>query len=179
MTPAGVYYFVYRICDTLNPTNCDTALVTVNVTPPAIFANADMVSVNGFDGGNNIINVWGNDLLNGASANNTNVITTLTTPASNPAITFNTATGMVSVAPGQVAGNYSLVYTICDSMNISNCDTGIVYINITAPPIDAKNDTVYVDGYAAAGTLINVLTNDKLNNVSIAINAVLVKDHVA
>jgi gliding motility-associated-like protein len=179
MTPAGVYYFVYRICDTLNPTNCDTALVTVNVTPPAIFANADMVSVNGFDGGNNIINVWGNDLLNGASANNTNVITTLTTPASNPAITFNTATGMVSVAPGQVAGNYSLVYTICDSMNISNCDTGIVYINITAPPIDAKNDTVHVDGYAAAGTLINVLTNDKLNNVAIASNAVLVKWHVA
>jgi gliding motility-associated-like protein len=179
MTPAGVYYFVYRICDTLNPTNCDTALVTVNVTAPPIAGNADMLSVNGFDGGNNLLNVRNNDLLNGAAVNGTNVITTLVTPASNPAITLNTSTGMVSVVGGQVAGSYSLVYSICDSMNTSNCDTAIVYITLTAPPIDAKNDTAYVDGYAAAGTLINVLNNDRLNNAVIASNAVQVKWHVA
>jgi hypothetical protein len=30
-TPAGSYTIVYQICDKLNPTNCDTATVTVNV----------------------------------------------------------------------------------------------------------------------------------------------------
>jgi hypothetical protein len=31
--PAGSYTIVYQICDKLNPTNCDTATVTVNVAP--------------------------------------------------------------------------------------------------------------------------------------------------
>lgn len=179
MTPAGVYYFVYRICDTLNPSNCDTALVTVNVTPPPIFANANFLTVNGFNGGNNLLNIWSNDQLNGVLVNSTNVITSLVTPASNPAITLNTTTGMISVAPGQVAGNYFLVYSICDSMNTSNCDTAIVFITLTPPPINAKNDTAFVNGYANTSIAINVLSNDLLNNVSITTNAVNVKWHVA
>ncbi|MDZ4667114.1 MAG: gliding motility-associated C-terminal domain-containing protein [bacterium] len=179
MTPAGVYYFVYRICDTLNPANCDTALVTVNVMAPPIFANSNTLNVNGFNGGNNLLNVWSNDQINGAAVNSTNVITSLVTPSANSAITLNTSTGMISVAPAQVAGNYTLVYSICDSMNTTSCDTAIVYINLTPPPIDAKNDTAYVDGYAATANVINVLSNDLLNNASIAINAVSVKWHVA
>ena len=30
-TPAGTYTLVYEICEFLNPTNCDTAVVTMTV----------------------------------------------------------------------------------------------------------------------------------------------------
>jgi uncharacterized repeat protein (TIGR01451 family) len=35
LTPGGTYYITYRICEVLNPTNCDDALVTVVVLPSA------------------------------------------------------------------------------------------------------------------------------------------------
>ncbi len=65
-TPAGTYTFTYQICEILNPTNCDDALVTVVVTPPDILAVDDDFSgnpINGMDGGV-AGNVLDNDLLN-------------------------------------------------------------------------------------------------------------------
>src|SRR5690606_24524943 len=54
-TPAGEYHITYRICEVLNPTNCDDAIVTVVVEAPAIVANDNDYSVsnpvNGKDGG--------------------------------------------------------------------------------------------------------------------------------
>ena len=35
-TPAGTYTIVYQICDILNPTNCDQATVTIQVTCPNV-----------------------------------------------------------------------------------------------------------------------------------------------
>jgi hypothetical protein len=39
--PAGNYSLVYQICEILNPTNCDTATVSVTVTTATIDAVAD------------------------------------------------------------------------------------------------------------------------------------------
>ena len=59
-TPAGSYTLVYQICEILNPTNCDTATVTVTVTHAPIIANDDAGSpVNGFTGGTAFTNVLG------------------------------------------------------------------------------------------------------------------------
>ncbi|WP_220764203.1 hypothetical protein, partial [Flavobacterium sp. UMI-01] len=51
-TPAGSYELVYKICEKINPANCDEAKVTVTVTKPAIEAIDDAgTTVNGFTGG--------------------------------------------------------------------------------------------------------------------------------
>src|SRR6185436_9178476 len=65
-TPSGTYKLIYKICEVVNPTNCDQDTVTVTVNSPAINAVADAGSANGFSGGIAISNVLGNDLLNGA-----------------------------------------------------------------------------------------------------------------
>ncbi|NHM08404.1 hypothetical protein G4D82_14360, partial [Flavobacterium sp. CYK-4] len=40
-TPAGTYTLTYQICEILNPSNCDTAIVTVTVSAASIIANDD------------------------------------------------------------------------------------------------------------------------------------------
>ena len=67
-TAAGTYYITYEICEILNPTNCDQALVTVIVTAPVILAVDDAGSpVNSYTGGTSFTNVLVNDLLNGVA----------------------------------------------------------------------------------------------------------------
>src|SRR5690606_25706311 len=66
-TPAGSYTHTYRICEVLNPTNCDIATATVIVTTTAIDAiedNYTATPVNGATGHPNVGNVLGNDKLN-------------------------------------------------------------------------------------------------------------------
>ncbi|MFY2762426.1 hypothetical protein, partial [Arenimonas sp. MALMAid1274] len=58
------------ICEVLNPTNCDTATVTITVEEGVIDAVNDAAGpVNGFVANTNVVNVLGNDLLNGAAVN--------------------------------------------------------------------------------------------------------------
>jgi hypothetical protein len=67
-TPAGSYTIVYQICDKLNPTNCDTATVTVNVAALLLMLQT-ILSANGTtgddDAGNVLANGNGTDTLNG------------------------------------------------------------------------------------------------------------------
>ena len=54
-SPAGSYDVPYEICEVLNPANCDAAIATVLINPPAIDAvDNDYTStpINGGDGGN-------------------------------------------------------------------------------------------------------------------------------
>jgi len=52
-TPGGTYTVDYTLCENLNPTNCDTGTVTVEVEPAPIDAIDDDLTgtpVNGYDG---------------------------------------------------------------------------------------------------------------------------------
>ncbi|MFT7050828.1 MAG: hypothetical protein ACJAZK_001427, partial [Psychroserpens sp.] len=65
-TPQGTYTIDYTICENNNPTNCDTATVTVTVDAPAIDAVNDTAGpINGDIGGDAGIDVLDNDMLNG------------------------------------------------------------------------------------------------------------------
>jgi hypothetical protein len=49
-TPAGSYTLTYQICEVLNASNCDTAVVTVTVSAASIIANDDAgTTVNGLN----------------------------------------------------------------------------------------------------------------------------------
>jgi hypothetical protein len=49
-TPAGSYTIIYQICDKLNPTNCDTATVTVNVAALLLMLQTILYAANGTTG---------------------------------------------------------------------------------------------------------------------------------
>src|SRR5690606_9734292 len=64
-TPAGTYHITYRICEVLNPTNCDDAIVTINVEAPAIVADADTYTFNGQTGAETTTPTTGVSVLDG------------------------------------------------------------------------------------------------------------------
>jgi gliding motility-associated-like protein len=160
-TPAGTYTINYTICEVLNPTNCDTATVTIVVVAPAIDAVADTnaIAVNGTTGGNSGVNVLTNDTLNGLPVNPADVVLS-STP--NGPLTIN-PDGTVSVAPNTPAGTYTINYTICEVLNPTNCDTAAVTIVVVAPAIDANNDAYSNINCTSFGLIGNVLANDTLN----------------
>ncbi|WND82000.1 CARDB domain-containing protein [Lysobacter capsici] len=163
-TPAGTYTLVYRLCEVLNPTNCDDATVTVTVNAAPIVANDDTgAPVNGRTGGTAVADVRGNDTLNGNPVVPAEV-TLSQVSSTNPGITLNTGTGAVDVAPNTPAGTYTLVYRLCEVLNPSNCDDATVTVTVNAAPIVATNDTgAPVDGRSGGVAVPNVLVNDTLN----------------
>jgi LPXTG-site transpeptidase (sortase) family protein len=163
-TPAGSYSLTYQICEKLNPTNCDTATVTV---PVVVIDAADDsgASVNGFVGGESLADVLTNDTLNGSPLTLSDVNLTQES-TTNSGVTLDPTTGKVNVAAGTPAGSYTVTYKICDKSNPTFCDTADVIVPVTPAPIDAKNDTsVPVNGTDGGLNLINVLTNDTLNGI--------------
>jgi len=98
-TPAGTYTIEYEICETLNPDNCTIATVTIVVDPPAIDALPEAFPpVNGADGGVTT-SVLASDMLNGVAVDPDDVTITSTT-SSDPNVTLDPATGLITVAPG-------------------------------------------------------------------------------
>ncbi len=170
-TPAGPYTASYQICENLNPTNCDTATVTVTVAAAVIVANDDNASgtpIAGHAGGTAVVNVLANDSLNGAVASVVDVVLSITVPPSNAGVVLNTSNGRVDIAPATPAGSYSLTYQICEQSNPANCDSAVVTVVVAAAAIDAVNDIAGpISGTAGGTAVINVLSNDTLDGVAV------------
>ena len=167
-TPAGTYTITYQICENNNPTNCMTATITVVVDPAAIVASNDNGGpVNGANGAANIINVLGNDVLNALAPTPANVVLTVTSPASNPGVTLDPVSGNVSVAAGTPAGTYAIAYQICEQLNPSNCANAVATVVVAAPALAAADDAPSpVNGATGGNDVINVFTNDSLNDIA-------------
>ncbi|MEO0872852.1 MAG: putative Ig domain-containing protein, partial [Pseudomonadota bacterium] len=160
-TPAGTYSFDYTICEDLNPTNCATATATVTVIAAPILAVDDSVNdINGASGASDVLNVLGDDTLNGSPVDIADVTITVATGSSVPAgLTFDPATGSVSVEPGTPAGTYSFDYTICEDLNPTNCSTATATVTVIAAPIVAVDDSAEgINGADGANDVLNVLT---------------------
>jgi len=146
----------------LNPSNCDTATVTVTVSAATIDAVADTTApINGINGGDAGIDVLDNDLLNGVAVVATDVV--ITSTPTGP-LTVNTD-GLVTVDADTAAGDYDIDYTICEILNPNNCDTATVTVTVSTATILAVDDspTTVVDGFEGAEAVVNVLDNDTLN----------------
>ena len=166
-TPEGTYTVDYTICEILNPTNCSTATVTIEVIPAEILAIADTnpTPINGLDGGDAGINIFDNDTLNGIAVNPSDV--TLTSTPNGP-LTIN-ADGTVSVSPNTPAGSYDIDYTICEVLNPTNCDTATVTVTVIAAQIVANDNTnpTPVNGQDGGDAGINIFDNDTLNGIAV------------
>jgi len=173
---AGTYTFTYKICEVLNPTNCDEALVSVLVGVAPILAVDDTnpTAINGATGGVAIANVRTNDLLNGVPVTSSNVTTTLvgTLPAQ---LTFNPSTGQVSVNPGTASGTYTFDYKICEVLNPTNCDEAKVTVQVGAAAILAQPDVsiIPINGNTGGVSELVIFSNDLLNGVPFMSNQVI------
>ena len=165
-TPAGTYTIAYQICERLNPANCAPATITVPVTAGPIAATNDTATgINGATGANNVLNVLTGDTRNGTPATTATVDITLAAGSTVPAgLTFDPATGNVSVNPGTPAGTYSFDYTICEKLNPTNCATAKATVTVIPSPIVAVNDTSGDVNSANGGTnVLNAFTGDTIN----------------
>ncbi|KQB42627.1 PKD domain-containing protein [Flavobacterium aquidurense] len=181
-TPAGQYQIKYQICENLNTPavppisgdlrkgNCDDAVIIINVVAPPIVANDDAVAnINSYSGGTNLINAYDNDTLNGGSLNLSGITTTIVSYPSaingGPIPVFDTTTGFVNVPVGTPAGEYKIVYEICENLNAGNCDRAIITITVIPAEIDAVNDIPFasINGFIGNPNAINALDNDTLN----------------
>jgi uncharacterized repeat protein (TIGR01451 family) len=144
-TPAGTYTIGYQICEKLNPLNCANSTITVVVEASAIAANNDSAEpVRQGIGNPATINAFANDTLNGVAVTSAMTTATVLTPASDPSVVLDPATGNVSVGPEVPTGTYAIEYQICEKLNPANCKTATVTIVVLAP-ISAVSGTVYSD----------------------------------
>ncbi|WP_169711556.1 beta strand repeat-containing protein [Nonlabens spongiae] len=108
--------------------------------PRIIDAIDDAVTTNEGIAANDVINVLDNDTLDGNPVLISDVSVT-TISSSDPGITVDPA-GQLSVADTVPAGNYTLVYQICQTALPSNCDIATVSVTVSGLGIDTDGDGV-------------------------------------
>jgi uncharacterized repeat protein (TIGR01451 family) len=144
----------------------------VTVFLPPIIANPDTATgINGVSGASNVVGLLGNDTLNALQATITNAVVSITSPAANPGVTLNPATGNVSVAAGTPAGTYSIGYRICEIANPANCADGVALITVN-PSGDLsiiKSDGVSAVASGGTATYAVIVTNTGPDPVSGAV----------
>jgi len=191
-TPAGDYRIDYRICDVINPKNCDDATVTVRVFKPEIkaeddnYITPDVVPCGiGRAGSDNIGNVLSNDRFNGVTGAGILALADISVVqaavANHDAVNanvpvLNTATGVVSIPANTPAGTYQIRYRITDKLMPTNYSEATVTVRICKAEIDAVDDKgiptvtrpdyVSINGYEG-GAVPSVITNDLLNGTAL------------
>ena len=118
----------------------DNTVQGTNCIIDAIDDDFTGVPVNGQDGGDTA-SVLNNDTLFGTALDPADV--TLTpgtqpTPAAG-SITMN-ADGTITVAPGTTPGTYTYEYTICETADLTSCDTATATILVAACPSTVDTD---------------------------------------
>jgi hypothetical protein len=98
-----------------------------------IVATDDAVGgVNGTTGEDDVLNVLDNDTLDGDPVDTDTVSVVEVSNNSEEAITLN-EDGSIDVAAATDAGEYTIVYKICEIANPANCDTATAVITVVNP----------------------------------------------
>jgi uncharacterized delta-60 repeat protein len=153
----GQYLLQYRMCSKYGNTVCATANILVRVFG-VINAVDDMPSVNA--GVTSNISLIANDTYNNIAINQSTNPVVINAISGLPAgITYNTSTGIITVASTVAQGTYIFNYTICDVMGGGNCDTATVTLTVLAPLTPTS-----VNGVRANASILasGIMSNDKI-----------------
>lgn len=159
-TAPGVYTAIYEI--TTAGGEFDRAEIRIEVILYIPEAFDDIAQLGDSFGQDSVINVLGNDMLNGLPALIENVNLTELINTSGGALVLN-EDGSVDVAIGTPEGTYQLTYQICDKEDPSKCDQGVVTISVAATELVAVNDDFGNLNLNRGGAVGNVISNDLLN----------------
>ena len=141
-TPPASYALEYKICDKINPSNCDNVATIVIVTPTvnAITDNFSATGNDALEGITNLGNVLANDNINAGAPGSATIdnVTITVTNAATPILSgglvpvLDAATGIIIVPVGTPAGSYSITYKICDKATDVLCSSIQVNVEISA-----------------------------------------------
>ncbi|WP_159245951.1 Ig-like domain-containing protein [Tenacibaculum maritimum] len=153
-TPAGIYKVTYQICEVVNPTNCDTAVIDVLVV--AAVNNDD---INAMEDTPIDIDIYNND---GGIPTNGSLTTTNPT---NGTVTIDDggtpndpSDDVVTYTPdADFNGTDSFDYSVCDNASPANCATATVEVTVMPTP-DSQNDMASILEDMSIG--VNVYGND-------------------
>lgn len=156
--------------------------MVIVVAQGSVVAADDSGTASTTTGGTGIANVFTGDTLNGVVASTANTTLGLAPGSTLPTgISFDTATGEVSVAAGTPVGTYSFDYEICELGFASNCDTSTMTVTVTGNvdlaltktntpgqnnDVDLADDTLF-SGSTTTYTI--TVTNDGVNAVNGAV----------
>jgi gliding motility-associated-like protein len=154
---AGTYTVTYQICEVLNPTNCDQAVVTITVVNDPPIANTDSVSTD--EDSPITIFILANDTDVDGNLDTTSV--NITQQPSNGTINVDPITGAITYTPNpDFNGIDTLIYEVCDLGTPALCDTAIVIFTVN-PINDAPiANADYANTYEDTPVLIGILNND-------------------
>jgi uncharacterized repeat protein (TIGR01451 family)/uncharacterized delta-60 repeat protein len=132
-TAAGTYFITYRICEILNSSNCDTAIVKIIVKTTLVANDDDFSStpINSVTGGFTD-SVFDNDTLDGGTITPSNMTFSFVMPLSIPGASINSL-GEISVPPSTTPGTYTLTYQVYQNACPMNFDTATIVIYVSAP----------------------------------------------
>jgi hypothetical protein len=157
-----------RQLSTLGAVNTNTSVLYTNpecITSKALGIDAVVDITEAVDGtlGGTTTSLTENDVLLGdpviIGTDPGNIILTgVTVP---PGFTLN-PDGTVTIPPNTPAGDYTLTYQICEVGNPTNCDSVTSTIVVSAPSIDAVEDTTDPVNGTTGGTTASLTENDVL-----------------
>ncbi len=127
-----------------------TSAAYTGTTPDVTDVNIVTTCINALGDGNSALvvegvggvavnNILSNDIVGGGAATTANVDITEVTPASNPGVTLNTATGSVNVTAAVPSGNYTIEYQICEKGLSAPCTIATITVFVEN---DADNDGI-------------------------------------
>ncbi|MCB0522250.1 MAG: DNRLRE domain-containing protein [Saprospiraceae bacterium] len=131
-TPAlnftGSFSIDYEICNPLGLCAQATLYMDVPLTP-ILAVDDNGGPVMGLPGATAVLDVFHNDLLDGSPVGPLDVVLTEIIPDPTSVLTLN-PDGTVDVAPNSATSIYYLTYEICEAINLTNCDTALVTVNV-------------------------------------------------
>ena len=159
-TPAGNYTIAYEVCNTPDPQAkvCQPATATVTVGTNTIDVQPDAPSNLPRTGGK--VNILDNDKINGTPATTDNVTVTITDDDGTGA-TID-PDGKINIPSGVAPGEHIITYRVCEKNNSTNCQSGTIKV-VVPSTIEVNSDGDKT--IPGTGGTIDVLTNDKINNI--------------
>ena len=130
----------------------------------AVYAYDDLGQLASPAGGTAVANVLANDWIGGVRPT-TDTVTLFQLSSSSPRVTLDILAGSVNAAAGVEPGTHALVYRICQTGDLANCDDATVKVTVKPYVIDAVNDQGAASPATGGRAVANVLANDTLGGV--------------
>ena len=161
-TPAGSYAVEVRACEALNPTNCRTTTFTVTVGTGELVLPDSSASVPSGNTGGVAGNVLAGATLDGVPAAPGQLLPPTLTDPDGTGVTVD-ADGTLTVPPGTPSGSYTLLVSVCEALNPTNCHTAAVSLSVGAgelvvPPLSGDVPSGNLGG--PAGNVLDGATLD-------------------
>ncbi len=140
---------VINFCNPSDPTNCIASLLIVATDDD--FTNNPIIN----NAVGNTSTVYVNDTIDGTTVTSSDVTPGIANDGGLSGVSID-SNGIITVPANTIVGTYTVTYQICETADLSNCDTADVTIVVEIPVSDVSCSlTPNTNHYNISGTLLN------------------------